>query len=74
MVFGVPRANYSAGFVDAEFGLYASLCRAFEETEDMLAVFVFLLFFVMLGILFGGFLVGIFVYCLVDFFVRCVEG
>lgn len=69
MVFGVPRANYGACFVDAEFSFYASLCRAFEETEDVLAVSVFLLFFGMLGLLFGGFLVGIFVYCLVDFFV-----
>lgn len=70
VVFSVPRANDSACFVDAEFSPYARFSGAFEETEDVLAVFVFLLLsFVMLILLFGGFLVGVFVYCLVNFFV-----
>ena len=70
MVFGVPGAGDGAGFVDAEFGRDARFGGAFEEAEDMLAVFVLLLLsFVVLGLLFGGFLVGVFVYCLVDFFV-----
>ena len=70
VVFGVLRADDSACFVDAKFSLHARFGGAFEETEDVLAVFVFLFFsFVMLRLLFGGFLVGIFVYCLVDFFV-----
>lgn len=70
MVPSVLRADYGACFVDAEFGLYACFSGAFEETEDVLAVFVFLLLsFMMLGLLFGSFLVGVFVYCLVNFFV-----
>lgn len=70
VVFGVPGAGHGAGFVDAEFGLYACFRGAFKEAEDVLAMSVFLLLsFLMLGLLFRGFLVGIFVYCVVDFFI-----
>ena len=67
MVFSVPGANYGACFVNAEFSLYTRFGGAFEEIEDMLAVFMLFLF-VMLG-LFGGYLVLVLVYCLVDFLV-----
>ena len=70
MVLGVFGADDGAGFVDAEFGLDARFGGALEETENVLAVLVFLLLrFVMLFLLFGSFLVGVFVDCLVDFFV-----
>ena len=70
VVLGVSGAGYRACFVDAEFGLYAGFGSPLEEAEDMLAVLVFLLLcFVMLLLLFGSFLVGTFMYCLVDFFV-----
>lgn len=75
VVAGVLGADNGAGFVHAEFGLDARFRGAFEEAEDVLAVFVFLLLaFGVLGLLFGGFLVRVFVYGLVDFFVGCVEG
>lgn len=69
VVFGVPRASYGARFINAEFGLYARFGGAFEETEDVLAVPVFLLFcFMMLVLRFSSSLVGIFMYCLMNFF------
>ena len=70
VVPGVPGAGDGAGLVDAEFGLDARLGGAFEEAEDVLAVFVFLLLrFLMLEMLFvGSLLVGL-VYCVVEFFV-----
>ena len=70
VVLGVFGADYGARLVDAEFGLYAGFGSTLEEAEDMLAVLVFLLLcFVMLLLLFGSFLVRIFMDCLVDFFV-----
>ena len=70
MVLGVFGADYCARFVDAELGLYAGFGSTLEEAEDVLAVLVFLLLcFVMLLLLFGSFLVGTLMYCLVDFFV-----
>ena len=70
MVSGVLGADGGAGFVDAEFGFDARFGGAFEEAEDVLAVFVFLLLaFGMLGLFFSGLLGRVFVYCLVDFFV-----
>ena len=70
VVLGVPGAGDGAGLVDAEFGLDARFGGAFEEAEDVLAVFVFLLLrFLMLVMLFVGSLFVGLVYCLVDFFV-----
>ena len=69
MVAGVLGADGGTCFIDAEFGFDARFGGAFEEAEDVLAVFVFLLAFGMLGLLFGGFLVRVFIYCLVDLFV-----
>lgn len=70
VVFGVPRAGDGARFVNAEFSLYARFGGAFEETEDVLAVPVFLLFcFMMFVLCFSSSLIGIFMYCLMDFFV-----
>ena len=70
VVFGVARASDGACLVDAELGLHARFGGAFEETKDVLAVFVFLLLcLVMFVLLFGSFLIGVFVYGLVDFFV-----
>ena len=70
VVLGVFGADYCARSVDAELGLYAGFGSTLEEAEDVLAVLVFLLLcFVMLLLLFGSFLVGTLMYCLVDFFV-----
>ena len=68
-------ADDGAGLVDAEFGRHARFGGAFEEAEDVLAVLVFLLLaFGVLGLLFGGFLVRVFVDGFVDLFVGCIEG
>ncbi len=75
MIFSVARTGDGTGLVDAEFGLNAGLGGAFEEAENVLAVLVFLLLgFVVLGLLFRGSLVVVFVDCVVDLFVGRVEG
>ena len=75
VVLGVPGAGDGACLVDAEFGLDARLGGAFEEAENVLAVSVFLLLgLVALSLLFGGLFVRVFVYGLVDLFVRSVDG
>ena len=75
MVLGVAGAGDGAGLVNAEFGLDARLGGAFEEAEDVLAVLMLLLLgFVLLGLLFSGSLIVVFVDRIVDFFMRCVQG
>ena len=75
VVLGVLGARGGAGLVDAELGPDARPGGAFEEAEDVLPVLVFFRFgLVARGLLFGGFLVGVFVDGVVDLFVGRVEG